>query len=386
MKVSVVPCTDYDPQRAKEALVRVLAPLGGLDWVKEGMTVAVKANLVTFMKPEKAGTTHPVLLCALVSLLKEKGARVIVGDSPGGLYTKAFVEKVYSVTGLKAVEEAGGELNRDFSIADATYPEAKEAKTFTYTAWLDKADAIIDFCKLKTHGMMAMSGAAKNMFGAIPGTAKPEYHYRFPDPDRFSDMIVDLDEYFAPRLSITDGIVGMEGNGPTAGTPRQIGVLLASDSPHAADLIGAALIGLKAEDVPTLQAAVRRGLIPQTPEELEVVGDWKSCTVEDFKKVETVHSLRFNKDAHTFFGRFTSVIFDKALASRPTLKADECIGCKECFKICPPKAIVMKDGKPQINRKTCIRCFCCQEFCPKGALKVKRTLLARLLVKEGKKK
>ncbi|MBQ5820094.1 MAG: DUF362 domain-containing protein, partial [Clostridia bacterium] len=218
MKVSVVPCADYDPIRAKEALVAVLAPLGGLDWVKEGMTVAVKANLVTFMKPEKAGTTHPVLLCALVGLLKEKGARVIVGDSPGGLYTKAFVEKVYSVTGLKAVEEAGGELNRDFSIADATYPEAKEAKTFTYTAWLDKADAIIDFCKLKTHGMMAMSGAAKNMFGAIPGTAKPEYHYRFPDPDRFSDMIVDLDEYFAPRLSITDGIVGMEGNGPTAGT------------------------------------------------------------------------------------------------------------------------------------------------------------------------
>ncbi len=384
MRVSVVPCADYDPLRAEEALRRVLEPLGGLDWVTEGMTVAIKANLVTFMKPEAAGTTHPVLLCALIKLLKEKGARVIVGDSPGGLYTKAFVERVYSVTGLKAVEEAGGELNRDFTIADASYPEGKEAKTFTYTAWLDKADAIIDFCKLKTHGMMAMSGAAKNMFGVVPGTAKPEYHYRFPDPDRFADMIVDLDEYFAPRLSITDGIVGMEGNGPTAGTPRHMGVLLASDSPHAADLIGAAIMGLKAEDVPTLQAARRRNLIPATPEELESVGDWKAFIQEDFKRVETVHSLRFNKDAHSFFGKFTSVIFDKALASRPVLKKDECVGCKECYKICPAKAIEMKGGKPQIHRKDCIRCFCCQEFCPKGALKVKRTWIARLLVHEKK--
>ena len=385
MKVSVVSCRRYEPDAAEKALRTVLEPLGGLEWVVPGMTIAVKANLVTFMKPEAAATTHPVLLCALVRLLREKGARVIVGDSPGGLYNKAFVERVYSATGLKAVEEAGGELNRDFTIAEATYPEAKEAKTFTYTAWLDKADAIIDFCKLKTHGMMAMSGAAKNMFGVVPGTTKPEYHYRFPDPDRFSDMLIDLDEYFAPRLSITDGIVGMEGNGPTAGTPRQIGVLLASDSPHAADLIGAAIIGLKPEDVPTLQAAVRRNLIPESPEQIETEGDWKQFVIPDYKKVETVHSLRFNKDARSIFGRFTSVLLDKALASRPVLKKEECVGCKECFKICPAKAIVMKNGKPEINRKSCIRCFCCQEFCPKGALKVKRTRIARMLVHEKKK-
>lgn len=385
MKVSVVPCDNYDPAQAETALRQALQPLGGLDWVTPGMTVAVKANLVTFLKPEAAATTHPVLLCALVKLLKEKGARVIVGDSPGGLYTKVYLDRIYSVTGMKAVEEAGGELNRDFEIKEATYPEAKEAKTFTYTAWLDKADAIIDFCKLKTHGMMAMSGAAKNMFGVVPGTAKPEYHYRYPDPDRFADMILDLDEYFKPILSITDGIVGMEGNGPTAGTPRKIGVIIASDSPHAADLVGADLIGLKAEDVPTLQAAVRRGWIPETPEELDVTGDWKPFIVADYQRVETTHSLRFNKDSHTFFGRISSTFMDKALASRPVLTPDECIGCKECFKICPAKAIEMVDKKPVINRKECIRCFCCQEFCPKGALKVKRTWIAKLLIKENKR-
>lgn len=384
MAVSIFPCKTYDPAEVRNALEKVLEPLGGLNWVTPGMTVAIKANLVTFLKPEAAATTHPELLCALTALLKERGAKVVVGDSPGGLYTRAYVDRIYAVTGMKAVEAAGAEMNRDFGIRQATFPEAKEAKTFTYTAWLDKADAIINFCKLKTHGMMAMSGAAKNMFGVVPGTEKPEYHYRYPDPMRFSEMILDLNEYFKPRLSIIDAIVGMEGNGPTAGTPRPIGVLLASESPHEADLVGAALIGLSPKQVPTLQAAVGREYIPQTPEELQMFGEWKSYVVGDYQRVETSHSLRFNRDSEKFFGKISAKFMDKALASRPVLQPDECVGCKECFKICPAKAIEMVNKKPKIERNKCIRCFCCQEFCPKGALKVKRTWLARLLVKHGK--
>lgn len=385
MHVSIVPCAQYDPTQAEQALLQALAPFGGLGWVKNGMTVAIKANLVTFLKPEAAATTHPVLLCALVRLLKERGARVIVGDSPGGIYTKVYLDRVYAATGVKAIEDFGGELNRNFEIKDATYPQAKEAKTFTYTAWLDEADEIINFCKLKTHGMMAMSGAAKNMFGAIPGTAKPEYHYRFPDPARFSDMIVDLDQYFAPRLSITDGVIGMEGNGPTAGTPRKIGVILASDSPHASDMIGAALIGLNADQVPTLQAAIRRGLIPKNRDDIPITGDWRSYVIPDFQKVETAKNLRFQRDSETFFGKLTAQFLDAALAARPELKADECVGCKECYRICPASAIEMEENKPVIDRKACIRCFCCQEFCPKGALKVRRPPLARILIPEKKK-
>ena len=63
----------------------VLSPLGFSEMIKEGMTVVIKANLVSAMKPEEAATTHPVLLAALTDMLVEKGAKVIVGDSPGGL-------------------------------------------------------------------------------------------------------------------------------------------------------------------------------------------------------------------------------------------------------------------------------------------------------------
>ena len=271
--VVIVPCADYSEGEAKGALERVLAPLGGLDWVRPGMKIAIKVNLVTFAKPEKAATTHPGLLCPLVGLLSERGADVVVGDSPGGLYNAGYVNRVYAATGMKAVEQYGGRLNQDFTEGEAKFPEGKVCRQFRYTAWLDGADAVIDLCKLKTHGMMAMTCGAKNMFGAIPGTVKPEYHFRYPDPRDFARMIVDLDEYFKPRLTLVDAVECMEGNGPSGGTPRHMGALLAAESPHKVDLLCASLIGLKREEVPTLEAALERGLIPPSAEELKVEGE-----------------------------------------------------------------------------------------------------------------
>ncbi len=379
-KVSLAECRSYDRAAVTRALEAAMEPLGGLEWVKPGMRIAVKANLVSAMKPDAAATTHPALLCALTEQLKVRGAEVVIGDSPGGLYTKAYVEHVYSATGMRQVEAAGALLNRDFSVKEAAYADARVAKNFTYTAWLDRADAVINVSKLKTHGMMSMSAAAKNLFGAVPGTVKPEYHYRFPNPSDFADMIVDLNEYFCPRLCLIDAVVGMEGNGPTAGEARPIGLILASPSPHAADLLAAALIGLKPGEVPTLAAAIRRGLIPDDPGKLDITGpDWRTQVVADYKRVGTVRSLRFSRDSTGIFGRAAAGLMDWALASTPKLQAEECVGCGECARLCPAKAIAMEGRRPRINRKACIRCFCCQEFCPKGAMKVHRTPLARLL-------
>ncbi len=377
--VSIVPCPDYGADSCRKALTEVLAPLGGLDFVFPGMHIVIKANLVSAMKPETAATTHPTLLCELTKLLTERGAEVVVGDSPGGLYTAAFVEHVYRLSGVHAVEEAGGRLNRDFSQKQAALPHARVAKTIQYTAYLDWADAIIDFSKLKSHGMMGMSNAAKNMFGVIPGTLKPEYHYRFPDPRDFARMIVDLDEYFAPVLSITDAVVGMEGNGPTNGSPRAIGALLASRSPHKLDLLCADLLGLRREEVPTLEAALERGLIPESIRDLTISGDPEAFRMGDFQTLETHNSHLFRDTSHGAVGRLISDVIQGAMCSRPQVEKSSCIGCGHCAEICPAKAITMEERLPKIHRKRCIHCFCCQEFCPKGAMKVRRPPVARLL-------
>lgn len=375
-QVSVVPCASYDAGCVKNALYSLLAPLGGLDWVTHGMRVVIKANLVSMMKPEAAATTHPALLCALVEMLTERGASVVIGDSPGGLYNAAAVNRIYSATGMKDAEHAGAVLNQNYGIREGHLNTAAVAHDFTYTAYLDDADAIINFCKLKTHGMMGMSAAAKNMFGAVPGTFKPEYHFRFPKHEDFAAMILDLNTYFAPKtkLCIADAVIGMEGNGPTQGTPRKIGALLASTSPHALDLAAAHLIGLGINDVPTLQVAHAQGLIPESAEDLEIAGDLSRHTVSDFQNIHVRRSLQF--EGH---GKFAAMFVRSALRAEPRPKKSLCIGCKKCAEICPAHAIVMKNKIPVIDRRACITCFCCQEFCPVGAMKVHRPLIARIV-------
>ncbi len=377
--VVIVPCADYAHETARTALEQALAPLGGLDWVNPGMKIAVKVNLVASAKPEDAVTTHPGLLCALVELLVERGADVVVGDSPGGLFNAARVGKIYVAAGMKAVEQYGGRLNQNFEEREAKFPEGKVCRQFQYTAYLDEADVMIDLCKLKTHGMMAMTCGAKNLFGTIPGTKKPEYHFRYLDPRDFARMIVDLNEYFKPRLTIVDAVDCMEGNGPTGGTPRHMGALLAGESTHKVDLVCAGLIGLKREEVPTLEAALERGLIPASAEELTVEGDPAAFAIPDFQRIVTGNSHLFQGDGSSVLKKIKGRLMQWVLSQRPQVVPAECVGCGVCWNVCPADAITMKGGKPSINRKKCIRCFCCQEFCLKSAMKVHRTAVAKLL-------
>ena len=374
--VSIVKCDSYAPENCERALSAVLEPLGGLDWVRSGMRIVIKANLVSAMKPDAAATTHPALLRALTQALQARGASVVIGDSPGGLYNEAYLNRVYRVTGM---EETGAELNRDFSQRDAVFPEAHVARHFTYTAYLDNADAIISFCKLKSHGMMSLSAATKNLFGAIPGTMKPEYHFRYPDPLDFAGMIVDLNSYFKPRLYLVDAVEAMEGNGPTAGTPRHMGALLAGTDGHRLDLVCAALIGLEPMAVPTLRAAANYGFIGETADDVTVAGCLADFILPDFQRIERGRGLQFETLLPGALGTAFGKVAQKALRSSPWLKKKLCVGCGKCTEICPAKAITITEKKAVIAREKCIRCFCCQEFCPKGAMQVHRPLPARIL-------
>lgn len=374
MDVAIVRCADYGEETCERALREVLVPFGGLDWVRPGMRVVIKANLVSAMKPEKAATTHPALLAALTRMLRERGANVVIGDSPGGTFAAPHLNAVYRVCGLSEAEAAGAELNRDFSQKEADLPETHTAKHITYTGYLDGADAIISFCKLKSHGMLSLSAATKNLFGAIPGIIKPEYHYRYPDPMDFADMLIDLNEFFRPRLYLVDAVQTMEGNGPTAGTPKYMGALLAGTNPHKIDLLCAKLIGLEAKNVPTLRAAQERGLTPASAEELEISRNAEEFVCKDFVTVQRGTGTDFGAQKGKLLGAAAKAV----LRARPKLKRSRCVGCGVCRDTCPAHAIVIEKGKAKIDRRACIRCFCCQEFCPKGAMQVHRTWVARI--------
>lgn len=364
------PCPDYDFDTCRKALEAVV----DLSFVQEGMTVGIKANLVHAAKPEAAATTHPMLLKALTEMLKDRGAQVIIGDSPGGLYNEAALSRVYRLCGL---EETGAELNKDFSVKQTSFQQGHVLRQFTYTAWLDQCDVLINFSKLKAHGMMAMTAAVKNFFGTIPGTMKPEYHYRYPDPMDFAHMLVDLQEYFKPKLHLVDAVTCMEGNGPTAGTPRHMGLVLASEDPYGLDNVCAKLIGLTPESVLTQQAAGLRNLVPDEPFPAELL----ACCQKDFRIPPTKSNI-FKSLLPGKAGDLLGATIGKLIAPRPTLKKGLCIACGKCEQMCPAKAIVIRHKQPKIDRSKCIGCFCCQEFCPKGALEAGRPPIARLLSKE----
>ncbi len=377
--VAVAECGTYDSAEVREALEAIVEAAGGLEWVQPGMKIGIKLNLCAAQKPEAAATTHPVLAAELTKMLIEKGAKVILGDSPGGPFVNKYINKIYNSTGLRLCEEAGGELNMNLESMEAEFPEAKSIKTFAYCKWLDECDAVINFCKLKSHGLMGITSAVKNLYGVIPGTYKSEYHFIHTDPLDFANMLVDLNEYVKPVMCFCDAVEIMEGNGPTQGTPRPMGLMMASKSPYELDRICAYLLKVKESEIPYMVAALERGLIGEynVPADNELLNRY--C-VNDFVRSGATASWFIRTDKDKGVKKYLKRGLYVLMRSKPACLGD-CTGCGHCAKGCPADAIVIKRGRAHIIRKKCVRCFCCQEFCPVGAMKVKRSPIARLLGK-----
>lgn len=368
--VTLVPCADYSPEALAAALEKALSDLGGIErFVKKGTRVALKPNLLMSKRPEEAVTTHPAFARALISLIQKAGGTVTVAESPGGPYFKQYLEGVYRACGYKAIaDETGCALNTDLTEAEVNNPGAKYLKKLQIIKPLTDADLVINLPKLKTHGQMVYTGAVKNMFGAIAGTTKIEYHMRMAGCDQFADGLIDIFLSVKPELTIMDAVVGMEGAGPSGGKPKKIGLILASTDAFALDTAAAHVIGLKPEQVPVLRQAAARGLAPKSIEEIMFPGlrpDQARVPSFDIPMLDNLEGVSMSEGAIPgFLARF--------IKPRPVFRHERCTGCAECVSFCPAKVISMKDKRPYADLSACIRCFCCQELCPSKAVDVRR--------------
>lgn len=375
--VAVAECHTYEAEECRNALRDALTSIGGLDWVKPGMKIGIKLNLCAAKGPESAAVTHPMLAAELTKILKERGADVILGDSPGGPFVAQYINRLYKATGMTVCSEAGGILNTDLGTTEAVFPQGVSVRRFAYCAWLQECDAVINFCKLKSHGLMGITAAVKNLYGVIPGTYKSEYHFIHTDPTDFADMLVDLNEYVKPALCICDAVDIMEGNGPTQGTARHLGLIMAAKEPYNIDRIGAYLLGVKEKEIPFLTAAIRRNLLSEEPvfEHTEFLDQYR---ISDFKRSGATASWFMRSPQDRGFKKYAKKILYICMRSKPVCTG-QCSACGHCAKSCPADAITIRNGRAHINRHKCVRCFCCQEFCPFGAMKVKRSPVARIL-------
>lgn len=368
--VALKACKSYDRSVVSEAVEGIFAQFGGIEaLVKPGQRVLIKVNLLMKRTPDQATTTHPEVAYAIVRAVQRAGAIAVLADSPGGPYTKGMLSGVYETCGMRDVEkETGCILNSDFSTAVHYFDHGKVARKLDLIGILDKVDAVITVGKLKTHGFTTMTGCVKNLYGLVPGTTKVEYHSRYPRADLFSDMLLDICEYVKPCFAVIDAVVGMEGEGPSGGRPRFIGALLGGKNPHAVDAAAASLIGLRAEQVSTLAAAEKRGILPR----YVIKGDdQEPLILRDFDI-----PMKMKR------GSWVSMMnrLPQPLRPRPVFTHKLCDGCRTCERACPAHAISMDEHKrPVVQVKACIRCYCCQELCPKNDVIIKRNPIFALL-------
>jgi uncharacterized protein (DUF362 family)/ferredoxin len=378
-KVYWTSCSKYDEQLIENSYKELLINNNLLDFVTPGLKVGIKLNLVSHMHPDKAATTHPLLVKRLCEILISKGAIVTIGDSPGGLFTEGVLKTVYKETGMTVCLETGAILN--FNVGTKVVKtDGKVVKNLDSSNWLDEQDVLINYSKLKSHGMMALSASVKNMFGTVPGILKPEYHYRYPNHEDFANMLIDINEHYKCKLNIIDAVVGMDGNGPTQGNPKLIGAILASTNPYALDVVAANIIKLPIDNVFTITESIKRGLTTDF-EGVILNKPIDEIIVEDFNNILPGKNMEFTEKFKGPFGKIITPLISKILTVKPKVKKKECIGCKKCSNICPVQAIEMINKVPKIDRDKCIRCFCCQEFCPVGAMKVHKNKIVKLLTK-----
>ncbi len=370
--VSIENVPAYERQAVRNGVVRLLAPLGGIEaFVRPGERVLLKPNMLAAKAPEKAVTTHPELLRAVIELVQEAGGIPLVGDSPG----IGGMRKVAEKSGmLRVVEESGAEL--------AEFCEPLEVagsgmfKRLALARPYLEADRVINLPKLKTHEMMTITCGVKNLFGAVVGTGKAAWHLKAgADRELFARMLLEIYLLRQPDLTIVDAITAMEGNGPGSGDPRQVGLLLAGDNALAVDLIAADILGIPEKLRYVERVALKLRIAGADRATVETVGlPLEEARVAGFR-------LPHLSDVQFGLPVFLKNRLRHYLTSRPVANPELCRLCGICRDACPPRAIEIGDGKLRFDYHRCIRCFCCRELCPDGALDVKEGTLLHLIKK-----
>lgn len=278
--VSLIRAHSYNRQLLRASLENLLESFGGMkSFVKPGDRVLLKPNLLTGARPGKECVTRPELVYCVAQMVQEAGGKPFLGDGPafGSALGVARANGYLPLTQeleLPIVEFHGKRyetVSEDFNHLLL----CKEAMD---------ADVVINLPKVKSHAQLTLTMGVKNLFGCVPGKMKAWWHMEAgKDSARFGQMLVETARAINPDLTIIDGIIGHEGNGPSGGEPRPLGLLGASSDVFALDRALVEILNADPLAVPTVAASMRLGLcsnleaidfVQLRPEELKV-SDWK---------------------------------------------------------------------------------------------------------------
>ncbi|MFC1925356.1 DUF362 domain-containing protein [Chloroflexota bacterium] len=373
--VSIVRADEYDYDKVYPAVEKSLDLIGGLETiVKPGSRVFVKINhLSPASEPDKAIITHPVFVQAVLEMLKKADANITVGDDIDSRDGDGF-----QVSGFRQMCEKTGV--RLVNLRETGFVETKcdgrFLKSLHLPAAVLDADIIVNLPKLKTHSLTIFTGGVKNMYGIIPQGLRTRFHGDYVRIDDFCQMLTDVFSTAIPQLTIMDGIVAMEGDGPSSGKPRQAGVVLAGRDAVAVDAVATKITGVDPLDIYTTRYADEQGLGVGNLENIDIVGErLEEVSIPDFKLPSSAANI-IMKRIPKFLFRFIQA----QIATKPQVIKRQCTQCLACEEMCPVNAIAVRENRPaKIDKNICIACMCCHEVCRSNAVKPVMPVMGRAI-------
>ncbi|HYH01863.1 MAG TPA: DUF362 domain-containing protein, partial [Bacillota bacterium] len=335
-RVSLLRAESYQEGLATK-LDQLVQPLGGwAAFCRPGDRVLLKPNLVMAKAPESAALTDPNMILAVARLLKDCGCQVALGDSPGLGSTESVIRKLGIEAELQKLQvqivEFGTRVSYERFQNSQTFN--RRFKNLELAGELLEYDRIINLAKLKSHGQMGITLTTKNLFGCVVGHNKGRWHFAAgKDFTTFARLLIEIALTVNPALHILDGIIGMDGNGPSSGRPRKLGLLLAGTNPLAIDRVVVELIQRRPDQFPLFNAAREMDWPGLELEDVAICGaKLQECLIPDFEIPSLVHT-------RIFVNETVSRMLERLLKQRLVLKQQACIHCRKCEQICPAQAI-----------------------------------------------
>lgn len=357
----IVRKASYNYEQLKPVFFEIIETLAG-EKIKHSSRVLIKPNMLSAAAPKDAILTHPLIIKAAVEYVLEKGARPQVSDSPAiGSFERILktneindVLTGLNVTCLPFKNTVGVDIGKPYGHIDI----AKDAI---------EADVIINLPKLKTHCQMLLTLGVKNMFGCIVGFKKSQWHLRAgTDTMAFARLLVAIHQAVRPTVSILDGILALEGEGPgKRGKPRNIGIIMGSCDTFALDMAVCKMIGIDYESMPVLKVAKENNMLSS------YVIDGKLPAISNFNLPAAQAIIFGPRFLHNFLRRHTMPL--------PVCEDNLCQLCSQCWTMCPAQAIKSFPDRIDFDYKKCVRCYCCIEVCPYGALHSRETIGGKIV-------
>jgi len=253
-------------------LKEALDLLGGLENIVTGNNALLKPNLGTWVPkivPEfvnRWATTKPEIVVALINELKKVGIMdvSVAEGSPLNLDATSQFEE----SGMREMVESVGGKVIDLDRGNHTKVKLAENLEIEVGKPILDTDNLINMPVMKTHTLTRLTLGLKNLKGTVSKTSKRTMHL-----GNLEQSIALTCKAVRPKLTIVDGLVGMEGLGPAVfGKPIKPGLLIAGTDPVSVDAVTATIMGRDPKEIEHIRIAWELGLGEIELDKIEIRG------------------------------------------------------------------------------------------------------------------